>query len=596
MGLSNSFSTGLSGLAANSRNLDIIGNNIANVNTPGFKSSRAQFTAQFLQSLSAGSPPGGDSGGTNPKQIGLGTRLAGVQQNFTNGGIEATGINTNMAIEGDGFFVVEQAGERLFTRDGQFSLNSENVLTGPTGARVQGFGVDGNFNIATGAVEDIQIPLGTMTVAEETGEVSLEGNLNSNGELPSSNSVHESRTFFTDAGLTPGNEETGGTNLTTPGNDLYVSDGAGGSQLALQGGTDTVITVESVEKGGRALASKTFAFSTDPTVTDQTDAAGTTLNDFANFLEEALGLTSASFGGETLGGSVAFASGQLTVTGNEGDVNNMDLSTTDFTATSDDAGFTAINNPFVMSKPAGNPVSNGESARTVLEVFDSLGTSIPVQLSMVKQSVQPDGGTTWTWLAESDENAAVSQILGGGSVQFDQAGNFVSASNSSFSIQRDNGANDPLTVALNFDDDGVDAVTALAATESSLAQIRQDGAPLGTLSGFSVGNGGEITGSFTNGLARTIGQVALGTFINNDGLEDAGNNLMRPGANSGNPVIAAPQQFGGGRVIAGALEQSNVDLSAEFVELIGASTGFSANSRVITTTDEMIQELLLLSR
>jgi flagellar hook protein FlgE len=126
--------------------------------------------------------------------------------------------------------------------------------------------------------------------------------------------------------------------------------------------------------------------------------------------------------------------------------------------------------------------------------------------------------------------------------------------------------------------------------------MQQDGSPIGTLDSFSVGEDGVITGSFTNGLARTIGQFALASFVNNEGLVALGNNFYGTGPNSGNPIIAAPTQFGTGRVVAGALEQSNVDLASEFVDLITASTGFSAASRVITTADELLQQLLLVGR
>ena len=105
-----------------------------------------------------------------------------------------------------------------------------------------------------------------------------------------------------------------------------------------------------------------------------------------------------------------------------------------------------------------------------------------------------------------------------------------------------------------------------------------------------------ISGSFTNGLTRTIGQVAIAKFSNPEGLVDTGNNLFRPGPNSGSPIITEPLSFGTGRMIGGALELSNVDLSQEFINMILASTGYSAAARVITTTDELLDQLLILGR
>ena len=182
-----------------------------------------------------------------------------------------------------------------------------------------------------------------------------------------------------------------------------------------------------------------------------------------------------------------------------------------------------------------------------------------------------------------------------GEVTFDSNGRFVSATNQSFSIVRTNGATNPLTVNMDFDS-GTDSVSSFTDSASNLAAVFQDGSPIGTLGSFSIGEDGVISGSFTNGLTRRIGQVALAKFSNPEGLVDAGDNLFGSGPNSGTPLIAKPRDFGTGRVVGGALELSNVDLSQEFINMILASTGYSAASRVITTTDELITQLLALGR
>jgi flagellar hook protein FlgE len=186
-------------------------------------------------------------------------------------------------------------------------------------------------------------------------------------------------------------------------------------------------------------------------------------------------------------------------------------------------------------------------------------------------------------------------LIGLGEVTFDASGRFQSASNQSFSVIRTNGAVSPLTVNMDFNS-GTDAVSSLTDTASNLAAVFQDGSPIGTLSNFSIGEDGRISGSFTNGLTRTIGQIALAKFSNPEGLVDAGDNLFRTGPNSGTPLVAKPRDFGTGRLVGGALELSNVDLSQEFINMILASTGYSAASRVITTTDELINQLLALGR
>jgi flagellar hook protein FlgE len=139
-------------------------------------------------------------------------------------------------------------------------------------------------------------------------------------------------------------------------------------------------------------------------------------------------------------------------------------------------------------------------------------------------------------------------------------------------------------------------VTSLSDQSSSIAALAQDGAPIGTLQGFSVGQDGTITGSFSNGLTRTLGQVAIASFTNPEGLVDAGGSLYATGSNSGEALVGAPLALGTGKVVGGALELSNTDLSQEFVNLILASTGYSAASRVITTTDQLMQQLLAIGR
>lgn len=135
-------------------------------------------------------------------------------------------------------------------------------------------------------------------------------------------------------------------------------------------------------------------------------------------------------------------------------------------------------------------------------------------------------------------------------------------------------------------------MTAYASTSSNMVMSTQDGEPIGTLSSFSVGGDGSITGQFSNGLTKTLGQVVLANFDNDDGLINDGGNLYQTGPNSGTPLIGAATQNGTGTVQSGVLEESNVDLSSEFINLIMASTGFSASSKVISTSDELLTDLL----
>jgi len=594
--------TGLSGLSVNSRRLDVIGNNIANVNTVAFKSNRIILAPSFSRNFSLGSAPSAQTGGTNPGQIGLGAVTAGTQRNFNGGSISATGVPTDVAIEGDGFFIVDYSGEQLYTRAGAFQLNSNNDLVTVSGAKVQGFGVDPQFNLITGSLVDLNIPLGTLTLAEATRNVNFNGNLNASGVVATTGSVQNTRAFFTDVDLTPGMELTDTDDLSEPstgtGVDLYISDGAGGSFLAIEGGADAIVTLNGVEKGGKDLGIATFAFTTDPAVIATVDDSGTTMTDFLDFLDSYLGLDRPipppSGAEQWLGAATTInAAGEIVITGNEGTVQDLNIETADIVVTYAGTPMgTPISQPFIMTKTG---QADGESVRTSMVVFDTLGTPLTVDLSFVLQSTTPSQGSTWLWAAESSDTDSLDRFLGKGVVTFDANGRFVGSSNLAFSITRANGAVDPLTISMNFDN-GTDAISALTDTQSNLAAVFQDGSAIGTLSQFSIGDDGVISGAFTNGLTRNIGQIALAKFSNNGGLVDAGNNLFQVGPNSGTALITSPLQFGTGRLIGAALELSNVDLSQEFINMILTSTGYTASARVITVTDELIDQLLLLVR
>ena len=578
--------TGLTGLATNARRLDVIGNNIANVNTTSYKSSRISFAPTFSRNFSLGTAPGASTGGSNPTQTGLGVAIAGTQRNFANGAISATGVSTDVAIEGDGFFITSVGAERLYTRAGAFQRNQNNDLVTISGGKVMGYAVDSSFQVQQGNLVELTIPVGTMTLTEATRNVIFNGNLNSSGTAATTGSIHNNRAFYTDAGLTT-LLAADTIDLTVAGNDLYIDDGAGGSSLAIDGGAGTVLTVSGVEKGGKDLGTHSFAFSA--TAVAGVDDFGTTLADYMDFLKSVLGLDNSVISGENLGGDVTFSNGVITVTGNEGTAQDLNIETANIVATSNGAG---ISQPFVMTK-AGS--ADGESVQTSFVVYDSLGSPLTVDLTFVLQSTTAGQGSTWQFVAESGDNDAMARVIGLGVVEFDANGRFVSASNQAFSLTRTNGAASPLTVNMDFSA-GSNAVSALTDATSNLAAVSQDGSPIGTLSNFSIGEDGTISGSFTNGLTRTIGQIALAKFSNPEGLVDVGNNFFRVGPNSGTALVGAPGEFGTGRVLGGALELSNVDLSQEFINMILASTGYSAASRVITTTKELIDQLLVLGR
>jgi flagellar hook protein FlgE len=196
MGLTSSLSTALTGMNAAEAQIDVLGNNLANSQTVGFKASEIAFASQFLQTLSLGSAPTVDNGGTNPRQAGLGVQVAAINQSFRQGTIEISSNSSDLAIQGDGFFQVEAAqGERLYTRNGMFRLNSFNELVTITGNRVLGYGVDAKFNLQPSVLTPLTIPLGTEAVAKATSQVTLQGTLTPQGDIADTAEILQSATL-----------------------------------------------------------------------------------------------------------------------------------------------------------------------------------------------------------------------------------------------------------------------------------------------------------------------------------------------------------------------------------------------------------------
>ncbi|MBL0922670.1 MAG: flagellar hook-basal body complex protein [Phycisphaerales bacterium] len=570
--------TGLSGLTANARKLDVIGNNIANANTPAFKSNRMLFAPTFSRTLSAGTSPSGASGGANPSQVGLGISVAGTQRNFNNGAIATTGVATDLAIEGNGFFIVQRSGQEFYTRAGAFELNSQRDLVTVTGERVQGFAVDDNFNIIEGSRVGLNIPVGALTIAEATERVQFSGNLNAGGELPTQGARVAFDVPFTDFGAaTPLTGASLLVNLDDPSNT--------GNALFPVAGVPFQFSLNGAQKGGKTVP--TEALTIDAT---------TTVQNLIDFINNTFGIVPGVLNpdGSTSGAQIDGA-GVFSIVGNAGEPNNLTIDNTDIRLS--DAAGAPITSPFTLSQSA---VADGEGVRTTFVVYDSLGTPVEVDLAFNLESTGATG-TVWRYYVDSRDHIDSTNLslnIGSGTISFDTSGRLSTEAPISVLIGREGtGAVNPLTVSLSMASEGnsVTALTNLSGV-STIAAVFQDGSPLGVLSQFSVGEDGTITGAFTNGLTRTIGQLAVATFTNPEGLVDAGNQLFTIGANSGTPLITTPGQFGAGRMIGGALEQSNVDLGQEFIDLVLTSTGYSAASRIISTTDQLLQQLIALGR
>lgn len=572
MGLGSALSTAVSGLNVNQHAIDIIGNNLANVNTTAFKSSRDEFVNNFYNTISVGSSPGGSASGVNPVQIGQGASTGSVSVNFQPGAPTQTGLASDLYIQGNGFFVVQQGNTQLYTRDGSFQRDSNSNIVNSQGLQVVGFGVDDDFNLQKAALVPLKVPIGSLQVAQSTSNAFIQGVLNPQGDVatqPTISSTGALNDTSTSSAAT-------GSSLLK---NLEVSPGVKLiSDSTFQGGTPITLTY-TPRSGGGVLPPQSITL----------DPATTTLDDFANFVVGSLGINTALTQSTSPGYSINSSTGALSIAGNYG-------TTADFTIQS--ADFSGGNNlTFTKSQTA-----NGESIFTQFSAYDSLGSKITVQVTGYLESLGTEQSVFRLNFSSPDQKLDPSGLppgftdqynrsIGSAVLTFDARGQLSSVTGNDLTVYRQlTGAKSPLQFKLD-----VSGVSALSAQNSALAVVSQDGSPPGTLTDYSIGPDGVIQGTFDNGATRTLGQVVLARFANNGGLVATQNNLYEQGPNSGLPYITAPGS-GVGTLVNGALELSNTDVATSFVNLLTASTGFSANSRVIATAQELFQTLLSLPR
>lgn len=463
---------GVSGLQNHQTRMDVIGNNISNVNTTGFKRGRVNFQDLISQMMQGPARPGERVGGINPQQVGLGMQVATIDTLHTQGSLQTTGIKSDLAIQGEGFFILRAGDESYYTRAGAFGVDAEGFLVNPAnGMRVQGWlaeTVDGQTMINSSArAEDLIVPVGSKDPAQATTEVFLASNLNKNTPL-----------IPDDATAAQIREGT-----WTVEYDIYDSFG-----------TNHTLRVD---------------FTRNPDAENQWIAT-VAINPE---LDEAIPQQIAVGGVESLDGEsfiVEFS--------NDGTLQSV-------------------------QNPEGGLVNTDEVGVQI--TFDVPATSIPLD---------PETGLP----ADGPQTQVFDLNLG-------RVGAFV------------------------------DSMTQYASA-SSTKIFNQNGFPMGYLEDYRVDQSGVITGVYSNGNNRAIGQVALATFVNPGGLEKTGDTNFRASINSGLPDVATVGVAGKGSIIAGALEMSNVDLAEQFTDMIVTQRGFQANSRTIQTADQLLQEVLTLKR
>ena len=591
--------TGISGMNAYQNQIDMISNDIANVGTIGFKGQRMTFADLFYQSQGFASGPSQSRGGVNPQEVGIGVRVNSIDTNFSQGGLQTTGINTDLALNGDGFFILRNtdgSSGASYTRDGAFSLNSNGLLYDPaSGLAVQGYMANAQGQLASSALGNITIPLGLQSQAVGTGFGTKLGpaadkafDVSMGGNLDQTQWQVEEQGLINGTGAGSGVPDTISTTIydslgnahqlyikyvpdatgATPATQVSTANGNIAGTTVAAGAASNTITITS-NGPGNGYAIK------DANGNAMTGSAGTQVTfDNATFNlatpEPALGTADTiTIAGATTGlpSSVNDAQGKAHTPATRW---KTEVYFTDGTAVNGATPTAA--NPSTIGYAYYD--QNGQFINTSSSLGAN-GAALTTNLHQVGQAAS---------IADGNELNVTQWGLLNGNVAVAPTGNGAGPA-----------AAGP--IGLDFSNS-----TSLAGTSSSSSTasgagytatvLAQNGYQAGVLSNISIGQDGSIEGAFTNGQNRLLGQVAVATFQNEDGLHRLGSNQFQETANSGLAQIGAANQGRFGAIISGSLEQSNVSLADEFTKMIVAQRAFEANTRGISTADQNLQTVI----
>lgn len=549
-------SAGVTGLRAHDQLLDVVGNNLANLNTAGFKSRRVVFRDLIYSTpITASRSAEGVTGGTNPVQIGTGVQSGNIDRDLSQGGLEATGGLTDFAIEGDGYFVVTDGVRNLYTRAGGFSIDEAGFIVDPSnGYRLQRVGTSGesdgvNPGFQTPGASSIRVPFGATIPGEATSQVELTGNLPDSARGPVVQ-VLTSPVPVVAAGV----PATAATQLNAL--DANFVDYAAGDFLDITG----------------------------------TDSDGSTVStsvavDGTSTLGDVLAAVNSAFTG---GVATLDSDGNLVVTANETGENPLRVEIADAAGNTGNTTW-AVLSPVITTEGQG-----GDTFQNSLEIYDERGGAHTLALTFQKVGIDE-----WSLSAAIDE--ADGTVIDGqiDSLLFNEDG--------SFRESTDSGVGDPSitvqfaeflipqSISFNFGETtSFDGLTQLAA-EGSLT-VDQDGFASGVLTDIGVTATGLLQAESSNGRNFALAQLAIANFRNPQGLAATGGSYFAETPNTGDVQIGPGQNGGRGTIRGGHLETSNVDIASQFTKLIVAQRGFSANARTITVADQLLQELTNLVR
>lgn len=598
--------SGVTGLQSHQIAMDVESNNIANVNTIGYKYSRANFSDLLAQTNQIATAPQGELGGKNAVQIGLGATVNSITRIHSQGSIQNTDKNTDVAIQGDGFFIVSADGGNTYkySRSGDFKFDASGNFVDNNGFIVQGWLRDEATGLvdSTAPITNIQIPPGLTTPANASTEVVVKANLSSSALVDQYAPTYQ----IDSAGVITTSD---GRVLTTS-EDMGIMFNGNGEAFQLAAST----TASPNTGQGITVSFDGGATSMDFRYTNDALLAGTTVGTTYYFQTT----NDLRAGLQTLAQATSPTSTVIVNDQGKFVLSNPDTATgapltisvapiVDAT-TIENIRFTSSFATMAGTLPEGTAVKQSQSINTAthstsIDIYDSLGSKHTVRIDFRKQSINTTNGfTNWDYTVSVPlpgsigGTAPYQNILEGGVITFDSNGALSTFNLPSIDFSPNNGAAANQAVQLNFGSvGGYDGITSFD-NPSGTSGISQDGYPGGDLVGIRIDQSGTLVGSFSNGRSFGLAQIGMAKFANNEGLVTDGGNVYLQSANSGDPIIGTAATAGRGFMQSSALEASNVDLSKSLTNLIIIQRGYQANGKTITTSDTLLETLIGLKR
>lgn len=598
---------GVTGLQSHQIAMDVESNNIANVNTIGYKYSRANFSDLLAQTSQIATAPQGGLGGKNAVQVGLGATVSSVTRVMTQGSIQNTDKNTDVAIQGDGFFIVSSdgGGTYKYSRSGDFKFDAAGNFVDNNGFVVQGWLRDPDTGKvdATAPIANILVPPGLTTPANASTEVVIKANLSSSGTV-----TQYSPTYTTNSA---GVATTPDGRVVSLPEDMGVMFNGSGEAFQLTavgagpvGGQGIIVSFD----GGATPTTRDFRY------TNGAQAVGLvgttyyfhTTEDLRSGLQTFAQITS-STAAVTINNQGKFIVSNPD-TGLTSNPLAVDVSAIVDADTVENSKFTNVFTAMAGTLPEGTALKQSQSLNAAthsasIDVYDSLGSKHTVKIDYRKQSINTvNGAAAWGYTISVDApgsiggNVPYENILEGGVIQFGSNGELIGYSIPSIDFSPNNGSAPNQAINLDFGTIGsFDGITSFDNT-SATSGISQDGFPGGDLVGIRIDQSGTLVGSFSNGRSFGLAQIGMAKFTNSEGLMSDGGNVFLQSGNSGNPIIGTAATAGRGFMQSSALEASNVDLSKSLTNLIIIQRGYQANGKTITTSDTLLETLLGIKR